>query len=141
MAANNQIQSLLLDCENSGKTLKYSEKEIKMELRETDIYIISDLHMGEGIQINFSYQGTENFFADSSFKRFIEHIKESKSYPNSTLIINGDFVDFIRIASYPSTVEEFMEWKSILDEVGINKSVDELKNSISDKEKKYGFKN
>ena len=140
MTTNNQIQNLLMNCESSGKTLAYSENEVKMDLKENDIYIISDLHMGEGIQKNFSYQGTENFFADSSFKRFIEHLKKSKSYPNSTLIINGDFVDFVRIASHPSTNEEFIEWKNILDEIGISKSIDELRNSISDKEKKYGLK-
>ena len=140
MAANNQIQNLLLNCESNGKTFPYSEIEIEMDLKETDVYIISDLHIGEGIQNNFSYQGTENFFADSSFKRFIDHIKENKSYPISTLIINGDFVDFIRISSYPKDEDEFIEWKNILDEIGINKSIDDLKKSISEKEKKYGLK-
>ena len=140
MAANNQIQNLLINCESTGKTLAYTENEIKMDFKETDIYIISDLHIGEGIQKNFSYEGTENFFADSSLKRFIEHLQKSKSYPKSTLIINGDFIDFIRIASYPVEDEEFIEWKNILDEIGINKSIDELKNSISEKERKYGLK-
>ena len=140
MAVINQVQDLLLNCENSGKTFTYSENEVKLDLRETDIYIISDLHIGEGIQKNFSYQGTENFFADSSFKRFIEHLIISKSFPNSTLIINGDFIDFIRIASYPVEDEDFAEWKNILSEIGITKSIDELKNSISDKEKIFGLK-
>ena len=140
MAVENQIQKLLLNCENSGMTLAYVENEIKMELKETDIYVISDLHIGEGIQKNFSYQGTENFFADSSFKNFINYLKENKSYPVSTLIINGDFIDFIRIASCPVEHYDFVEWKNTLENIGINKSVEELKKSISEKEKKYGLK-
>ncbi len=140
MSSNSNIIKLLLECENESGAASYSEKEVQMQLTQTDFYIISDLHLGEGIQSNFSYQGTENFFADSSFKRFVEYLIANKSYPNSTLIINGDFVDFMRIASFPNSDKEFENWKNILDEIGINKTVDELKKSISDKEKKFGLK-
>ena len=34
MTTNNQIQNLLMSCESSGKTLVYSENEIKFQISE-----------------------------------------------------------------------------------------------------------
>ena len=86
------------------------------------------------------------------------------------LIINGDIFDFLRITDYPGrpkTVsssrklkqtlklnfnspkkddllpdaeEEYKEWKQELEKIGIKKTKDELKGSISKKERKYGLK-
>ncbi|MEO8398497.1 MAG: hypothetical protein ABI550_01650 [Ignavibacteriaceae bacterium] len=140
MQQQDQIAKYLLNCEKDGSAGVYSDKEIQMQLKDCNIYVISDLHIGEGIQENFNYTGTENFFADSSFQRFIQFLNSNKNKTNAALIINGDFIDFMRISSFPNFDYEFENWKNDLSLIGINKMQEELKNSINDKEKKYGLK-
>lgn len=101
-------------------------------------YVISDLHLAEGNQRSGIYLGTENFFADIPFEGFINHITENSS-GDSLLIINGDFVDFIRITHFPKNTE-INSWKEELDKVKAGYSHDALKTSISKKEEEYGLK-
>lgn len=103
------------------------------------IIVISDLHLASGLNESRNYDGTENFFSDTTFSRFLHFITIGEA-EKSMLIINGDFIDYLRIRNIPSGEADFIEWQKILAEAGIVKSIDELKNSISDKEREYGLK-
>lgn len=119
----------------------YGEEVVSIETGERDVFVISDLHMGAGLNDNGNYDGTENFFADQSLSRFLEHIKGRISLDkNALLVINGDFVDFLRIRSIPETSQDFKDWNDILSSLGIFKSVDTLRSSISKKERIYGLR-
>lgn len=71
-----------------------------------EIYVVSDLHIAAGRNKKGVYKGTENFFADEPFYRFLEYARRDdvKKTENAVLIINGDVFDFIRIVDYPGRV-------------------------------------
>jgi UDP-2,3-diacylglucosamine pyrophosphatase LpxH len=64
-----------------------------------DLLIVSDLHLGEGRQ----FSRNEDFFFDGEFARFLAyHRSGTPEHPNERkwhLIINGDFVDFLRVVT------------------------------------------
>lgn len=105
-----------------------------------DIFVISDLHLASGLNANSNYQGTENFFADQSFVRFIDNLDKKNPAKKSLLVINGDFIDFLRICNIPETDKDFNDWHEMLHIVGITKSQEELRNSIIEKEKRFGLR-
>jgi UDP-2,3-diacylglucosamine pyrophosphatase LpxH len=109
-----------------------------------DIIIVSDLHISAGRTVDGSYGGTENFFADESFARMLTYVqgnRADKRGRSSVLVINGDFIDFLRIVSVPESDADFLEWQNILVSIGItDKHVKELKASVSDKESEIGLK-
>lgn len=51
------------------------------------IYVISDLHLGSGSSI-------DNFKKDYEFSQFVDMVMKKKG---SSLVINGDFIDFVQI--------------------------------------------
>lgn len=104
------------------------------------IFVISDLHLAAGINSSNNYEGTENFFADQSFVRFIDHIEKKNPAGKSILVINGDFIDFLRICEYPESDKHFTDWEEMLDVIGIQKPQNELRNSIVKKEKTFGLR-
>lgn len=135
--AGTDINSILVGCEEEGLTSAYHSK-LKIPSAEGDIYVISDLHLAAGIEQDSKYSGTENFFYDEFFLRFIRQLISGNKF--SWLVINGDFIDFLRIVNIPGEIEEFELWKDFLKKIGINKSLQELQNSILPKEVEYGFK-
>lgn len=122
-----------------------SKNEIKTEHLATagrKVFVVSDLHMAAGLKDNGNYDGTENFYADQSFVRFLQHLQTSLQGKKGILVINGDFVDFLRICDVPkktSSKNDFTHWKEILQQAGIEKTETELCASISKKEKTYGL--
>ena len=104
------------------------------------IYVLSDLHLASGLNKSGNYEGTENFYADHSFVRFINHLQENLGNTTAVLVINGDFIDFLRICEYPSSPDDFLLWQTLLKNSGISKSINELEDSIASKEKEYGLK-
>ena len=118
----------------------YGEKLIDYPFTGKDIFVISDLHIAAGLNSNGNYTGNENFFADQSFRRFIDHLIDINANNPSLLVINGDLVDFLRICEIPETDQDFLQWSDVLNNIGIYKSVTQLKESINKKERKYGFK-
>ena len=60
-------------------------------------YIVSDLHIGSGDEL-------DSFSSDKSFKYLLEAISR---HPNSELIINGDFIDFISVEIERETARPF----------------------------------
>src|ERR1044071_1675928 len=83
------------------------KREGKVTIEELDagnrnLYVVSDLHIASGLNPNGNYDGTENFYADQSFVRFINHLQETGKDNPAILIINGDFIDFLRIRDIPN---------------------------------------
>ena len=118
----------------------YGQSEIEFNSAGNDLFVISDLHMAGGLNGNNNYTGTENFFADYSLVRFLNHLQKKAGDKKTVLIINGDFVDFLRVTNMPETEKDFQEWKNSLEAIGLKKSVEELRNSIVAKEKKFGLR-
>lgn len=130
---------LLRQCEQNGIAPAYAANA-SMNSQGRDIVVVSDLHLSAGKGIDGNYSGTENFFADAAFVRFIHSLDGGKDR-KAILVINGDFVDFLRIAELPDKEREFAEWLEILSSVGITTfTVEDLKRSIDDKERKFGLK-
>ncbi len=119
----------------------YGEETVSISSEDREVFVISDLHMAAGLNVNGNYDGTENFFADASFSRFITNLNaRTKESRKGLLIINGDFVDFLRIRNFPESAADFTEWKMILLCLGISKTAEELCNSIIKKERRYGLR-
>ena len=135
------VASILTQCEAEAPE---QERIVDISAPTEDIIIVSDLHISAGRSVDSSYGGTENFFADESFARMLAHMQKDpaeKRGRSSVLVINGDFVDFLRVVSVPETDADFLEWQSILVSIGItDKPVEELKASVSDKERDIGLK-
>lgn len=126
---------------NSRKENHYYQDLINIDLNNSELFIISDLHMAAGLNVNGNFDGTENFFADDSFERFLEHLQTRVSAKDpATLVINGDFVDFLRIRNIPLSTEDFTRWKAVLDDLGMGISLESLRASVSPKEIQYGLK-
>jgi UDP-2,3-diacylglucosamine pyrophosphatase LpxH len=120
--------------------LLQEETIIPFDSNGRNIYILSDLHLASGLNTSGNYEGTENFYADQSFHRFLDHLQPKVAGKGGILVINGDFIDFLRIRNIPETEDHFRCWQEILENMGINKSIDELKSSIVKKEAEYGLK-
>jgi UDP-2,3-diacylglucosamine pyrophosphatase LpxH len=65
-------------------------------------YVISDLHIGCGdVDPNL-----EDFYQDTEFVRFVDSI----AAPDTTLFINGDFIDFAQIPPYEVPEPNHLLW-------------------------------
>ncbi len=106
-----------------------------------EVVVISDLHLAAGREEIGTYRGTENFFNDDAFVRFIDRMIGETSAAGGTLVINGDFIDFIRIVQLPESNREFEEWSRLLDDLGMaSRTPESLRASIVDRERTYGLK-
>lgn len=79
---------------------------LRYDAGKAEIFVVSDLHIAAGRNKAGVYQGTENFFSDDAFYRFLEHAHQSKKSEHAELIINGDIFDFLRIVDYPGRVKK-----------------------------------
>jgi len=131
---------LKIDPQNTNPSAAYGESLIEYQFDGEDIFVISDLHMGAGQGHDGNYTGCENFFADHSFARFIKRLMANNRDAKKLLVINGDLVDFLRITNVPHTAEDIEKWHSALLSIRINKPEDELRASVTGKERKYGLK-
>ncbi|MFZ1080669.1 MAG: hypothetical protein WAO19_01940 [Candidatus Kryptoniota bacterium] len=185
---NKEFSSLLATCEENGLAPKYvinpdtyreskasffkqsfpmRTSPVDYDADKEEIFVVSDLHIGSGRNAEGVYRGTENFFADDSFSRFLEHAHNIVKNRNAILIINGDIFDFLRVTEYPGKVRKiriskrvkhfimgdplmgqipsgnandaFVDWQSELKKLGVMKTVRELEDSISHRERKYGL--
>lgn len=112
----------------------------KQSAQEQDLIIISDLHLAAGKRKDGCFSGTENFFSDAAFCRWLQTMSQTQASKTAILIINGDFVDFLRVTETPQTDTDFLAWSYLLDDLGFSKSVQELKRSIIPKERKFGLR-
>lgn len=138
MAVNSSITELILayEAEKNG----YGDAQTQISSQGMDVFVISDLHLSTGKGLDGKYYGTENFFYDSAFSRFLNFLQNELKEKKGILVINGDFIDFLRIIITPQTDNEFDEWHSVLSDAGISKPVEALKSSISKRERKFGLK-
>ncbi len=140
-----EIAKLLVDCETSGAAFPYvfadeSRTPVQVAADGAEILVVSDLHLADGQRKDGRYSGTENFFCDGSFRRFLLQAHANLRAPNAMLIINGDFIDFLRVVYRPRQEEDFSEWEELLEAIGIPRPVSELRASIKCKERKYGLR-
>lgn len=133
----NDIREALQSCEEPDS---YGKSPVNISADGAEIIVISDLHLAAGRMIDGRFSGTENFFADSSLYRFIRTMLARVEGKRAILLINGDVVDFLRITEYPQSDLEFQNWQSLLQPLGIDKTVNELRTCIAAKEVKFGLK-
>jgi UDP-2,3-diacylglucosamine pyrophosphatase LpxH len=141
------IAQLLNTCETTGAAPEYlasnldnPKPPVPIASNGAEIFVVSDLHLADGLSQDLTYSGNENFFCDSSFRRFLRRAHANLKSTSAILVINGDFIDFLRIIYVPREDVQFADWKRILEEIGIHKSIDELKSSIVKKELTYGLR-
>jgi UDP-2,3-diacylglucosamine pyrophosphatase LpxH len=142
------IARLLLRCEDAGGPAHEYVKSnpdnpnppVPIDSQGDEIFVVSDLHLADGLGPDGRYGGNENFFCDSSFRRFLSQAHTKRGSTNAVLIINGDFVDFLRVMYVPREDPLLVDWQEILERVGIRKTIAQLKASISKKELTYGLK-
>jgi UDP-2,3-diacylglucosamine pyrophosphatase LpxH len=190
MKQQDTYSDILTNCEENGLAPKYIVNKdtyqeqsssffhqslpirtevVKYNSKGEEIFVVSDLHIASGRNEAGIYPGTENFFADDSFLRFLDYADSIKKTNTALLVINGDIFDFLRITDYPGKVkeiplskrfkqalkfnflakkkqhlpldtnEEYEEWIHELNKLGIKKTRDELERSISNKEMRYGL--
>ena len=110
------------------------------------VAVVSDLHLAEGRLKGGTYRGTENFFADEAFGRFLQSLRTRvpPGSPAALLVINGDFVDFLRITRVPAhdqpTTADLVDWQNLLSRIGLPWSLEDLQRSITRKEDRFGLK-
>jgi len=113
--ADEQLISLLRMCEE-GSPYEVPVKHLSSDGRE--VVILSDLHMSEGLTASGTVEGTEDFFAEKSFRRLLHHLDAARQ-SSQILVLKGDVSDFLRVVSIPDADEEFIEWEQMLQTVGI----------------------
>ena len=113
----------------------------RFESVNEEIFIISDLHIASGRDRLGVNTGSENFFADEAFSRFLQHSHgiARQAGKRGLLIINGDSFDFLRVSEIPHSTEAFTIWQRELHKLGIEKSPAELTSSISSRECQFGL--
>jgi UDP-2,3-diacylglucosamine pyrophosphatase LpxH len=129
------VADLLQACEAPDS---YANPLVQWDANGAEIIVISDLHIGPGRDPNGCFLGTESFFADAALARFLRYAPKLVKQP-AILIINGDLVDFIRTTDIPATDADFDIWQGQLEALGIEKTTDQLRSSISPKERKFGL--
>ena len=123
----------------TSETQSPYDYNIYLTNKTEDIFIVSDFHIAEGRDNSGNFNGTENFMTDDVFVRFVDSL-DLANKTSKILVINGDFIDFIRVRSIPNDPQDFKNWQKALAKVGIDKSIQDLENAIDKKEKTYGFK-
>ncbi len=142
------------------------EEKIKYSISPKEINYKYGLRTSENASV---FQVDKIFEGHPEFYRFLEYADGIKKTANALLVINGDIFDFLRVTEYPGKSkkirpvkkikyllkgqilknpkeppkeivdDEYDEWMNELEKIGIIKSREDLENSISEKEKKYGF--
>jgi UDP-2,3-diacylglucosamine pyrophosphatase LpxH len=130
-----------------GEALEAAEPEgryavdaiVQLESNGAEIVVVSDLHLGDGRQLDGTFSGSEHFFADEAFARFLDRVHVDLDGRPGILVLNGDVVDFLRIGRTPDTDDEFARWAALLARLGRPKDESVLRR-ISPKERSYGLK-
>ncbi len=100
------------------------------------VVVVSDLHICEGQLPESAYwQRLENFTFDAEFAEFLQHkqgpqgaayaegndseLAQAEQAParEQLLVINGDFIDFLRITRTPKDEGELAEWRLWLEDL------------------------
>jgi hypothetical protein len=128
-----------LALESAQPSLAYPRAQVALTSQHDRFFVVSDLHLGAGLQPDQSYDGNEHFFADASFERLLDRMRSTLGGQRATLVINGDFVDFLRVTDVPSSQAMLSEWVGVLADVGVESSQADLAAKVSDKERQFGL--
>lgn len=85
-----------------------AERDIAVANENCNLAVLSDLHICEGYdQHRAAYSPSEHFFSDEAFGGLLRqlHRNNASSGRSLKLIINGDFIDFVRARSVPDDKE------------------------------------
>lgn len=104
-----------------------------------DVVVISDLHLASGMDGSGNFNGTENFFEDAAFVRFLDHLHAAHQGRELHLVINGDMIDYLRVIDVPAGAG-LQEWREVLLPLGIDRSTASLAGSITRKEHRFGLR-
>lgn len=77
-------------------------------MEAADLYVLSDLHLGEGKpRGRHRWAPTEDFFHDEALARFLDKVKadHADDPTRATLVLNGDVFDFLTVTSFPDDEE------------------------------------
>src|SRR5207237_2843439 len=80
------------------------------------IIVVSDLHLGEGVDpVRGSVSG-EHFFHDQEFETWLNRLnrRETRHGRRAELVLNGDAFDFLRVVRLPGTRRAVTEWRRLL---------------------------
>jgi UDP-2,3-diacylglucosamine pyrophosphatase LpxH len=121
------------------------EADVIVEQEDCNLIIISDLHVGEGyLERRRAYSRAERFFSDEAFQNFLEKIHSENRRAAGTapakplkLIINGDFLDFVRAKSVPDERERRM-FRRYFRRRGLIRREDDF--DIQPQESRYGLR-
>ncbi|MDZ7266352.1 MAG: hypothetical protein ONB48_04255 [candidate division KSB1 bacterium] len=86
----------------------------------SQVLVVSDLHLGEGRAPRSIYwHRLENFTCDEDFAAFLQHKRTQACARGEKclLVINGDFIDFLRITRTPASLAELQVWRDQLQEI------------------------
>lgn len=133
------ISDILTAWENDPANA-YGAPLVELSAAGGSTFVVSDLHTGAGLARDGTYDGLENFFADAAFVRFLEWAHCRAAGRGALLVINGDFIDFLRIVNLPDDDGAFEEWSRMLAELGISRTAADLRASITAKERRFGLK-
>lgn len=105
------------------KTAPFYQPLVPRDLGADDlqqVLVVSDLHLSEGRASGSVYwDRLENFTCDDEFAAFLQHKRERarNNKQKCLLILNGDFIDFLRITRTPASPAELQAWRKLLQEI------------------------
>ncbi|MBK8910506.1 MAG: metallophosphoesterase [Chlorobi bacterium] len=140
-----EIPTLLIEHEQKQQWPNGNGSVVEMEFPGHDVIVISDLHIAEGLHSDGRYTGPENFFYDDALARFLAD--PTNTARPTVLVINGDFVDFLRIIEVPfdkngiPIMAQMQQWSTLLTTIGWggDASPAALRGSVSRRQRKLGL--
>jgi UDP-2,3-diacylglucosamine pyrophosphatase LpxH len=138
MPSSNQIHAVASGADPvEALKLEQARLERLSENPPLEIFVVSDLHLCRGRNpVTGRFSRTEDFLSDQAFSRFLDY---ASAGPDKLLFINGDAFDFVRICHYPRSDQEFEEWREFLERLDVAKTPEELRQSISKVERRFGL--
>jgi UDP-2,3-diacylglucosamine pyrophosphatase LpxH len=134
----NDTATILSACEDRMEPAYDDHAVASVATNGNRVVVVSDLHLSSGVRADGNFVGTENFLYDDAFDRFLAHLKKENG--TTMLVINGDFIDYLRITRTPRTQEEFERWAAHLNDLGVDTTAAALRETIVPRERKYGLK-
>lgn len=91
------------------------------------LYVVSDLHVARGLREG-TYAGTENFFADEAFGRWLDALRARPgASERDALVLNGDVFDFLRVTHVPTRDDDLARWWQLLAHLDAAPAMEELR--------------
>lgn len=109
------------------------------------IIVISDLHIGAGIQPNGELDPLEHFYDDGRLATLIDRLGDgaARRGRRAELVLNGDVFDFVRVARLPRSTLEVEQWRALLEQVEVTAPPRALNDAragrFSRAQRRYGY--